>query len=170
MSPERQSAVEILALIAEIRDDLDAMRRLLAQIAELRSRISASSEPDPKEIMSAAGFLHHLYTAMESIAERVVAYLDGTVPTGERWHQELLTRIGLSIPGVRSALVTEHTRSQLARLLRFRHFFRHAYRIDLLWSEVAPLMKDADAIANDFSREVEAFSSALAKTAERMEP
>jgi hypothetical protein len=49
------------------------------------------------------------------------------------------------------------TRSQLSRLLRFRHFFRHAYRIDLLWLELAPLAADLDAIVVAHRADIERF-------------
>ena len=134
---------ELRALHAEILDDLDAVARLAERIEQLCLPLPEKAEPEPTQVMAAAGYLHHLYTAVESIHERIVATLDGYSTRGERWHQELLTLAGVPVEGVRPEVICTQTRVRLSRLLRFRHFFRHAYRIDLLWAEVEPLLSDA---------------------------
>ena len=104
------------------------------------------------------------YTAIEAMGERIVSRVDGTLPTGERWHQELLGRLGVEIPRVRPAVIGAQTRAHLARLLRFRHFFRHAYRIDFLWAEVAPLVTDIEKVVSGFGRDIEAFCEHLERS------
>jgi hypothetical protein len=37
----------------------------------------------------------------------------------------------MAIPGIRPAIFAEHVREALDELRRFRHFFRHAYALDL---------------------------------------
>ena len=65
--------------------------------------------------------------------------------------------MGVEVEGVRPAVLRPPTRAGLARLLRFRHFFRHAYRIDLLWSDVAPILADVGDIATAHRTDVETF-------------
>lgn len=155
MSPAEITKNALLALAAEIRDDLAAIARLLPIV--LQARAAVQKADDPMQIMAAAGYLHHLYTATESIHERVVRLLDGAVPTGERSHHDLLTRVGVEVPGVRPAVLTPTTRARLARLLRFRHFFRHAYRIDLLAEEVLATAAGVELTFADYDQEVQAF-------------
>ncbi len=149
----------ILTLVASVRDDLSALERLRERLAEHLGRLGP--EPIPQDVMAAAGYLHHIYTAMEAIDERIVTTIDGTRPSGEKWHQDLLAVAGIEIPGVRPALLRPETRGRLARLLRFRHFFRHAYRIDYLWAEVKPLVTDIDATVAAFVTDIESFCSHL---------
>lgn len=115
---------ELRALVAEVVDDLAAAQGLIDRLGEVGSRIAQATEPDPCDVMAAAAFLHHLNTAMEAVHERIVRAVDGTTPSAERWHQDLLQRVGLELPGVRPAVLRPSTRAALARLLRFRHFFR----------------------------------------------
>ena len=157
MTPVDPTTADLRVLVAEIRDDLAAIERLAERLADVKLRAAAGSEPPPLEVMAAAGYLHHLYTGMESIHERIVTRVEGAVPSGERWHQELLTRVGVDVAGVRPAVLRPETRAQLARLLRFRHFFRHAYRIDLLWHEVAGLLADVERVVTDYRADVDAF-------------
>ena len=70
------------ALVAELRDDLEAVARLVVRLDELRARIGDDADPEPTDVMGAAGFLHHVYTGMESVHERIVRLVDGTLPAG----------------------------------------------------------------------------------------
>ena len=155
MSPADITKNELLALVAEIRDDLGAVARLVPALLQARKAVEHAG--DPMQIMAAAGYLHQLYTATESIHERIVRLLDGAVPTGERWHHDLLTRVGIEVPGVRPAVLTSVTRARLARLLRFRHFFRHAYRIDLLSEEVLSTAAGIEQTVSDYDQELQTF-------------
>lgn len=171
MTNERQAVGAALrALLAEVRDDLEAVATLTERVAALLAALPVAQEPPPTTVMAAAGYLHHLYTGCEAIHERIVRCLDGHLPQGERWHQELLTLAGLPVPGVRPALLKPETRARLSRLLRFRHFFRHAYRIDLLWQEVEPLLRDAPALMADYEQELMGFCAHLEQTLEAIEP
>jgi hypothetical protein len=156
MSPPTALTTELRALVAEIRDDLEAMSRLREKLLDAQARLTAA-EPSSIDVMAAAGFLHHAYTAMESVHERIVARVDSTVLQGERRHAGLLTRVSVEVPGVRPAVIRPETRARLARLLRFRHFFRHAYRIDLLADEVRGVMTGIGDLIDDYRRDVEAF-------------
>jgi hypothetical protein len=165
MSPSELKEVGLKALVAEIRDDLGAIHRLLDRLSELQQKFQGEAEPDVSEMMACAGYLHHLYTAMESIHERIASQIDGTLPSGERSHQELLSRMGIELSGIRRRVLSPDVRAQLARLLRFRHFFRHAYRMDLLWIEVKPLVFDVPAIAMSYETELESFCAYLEEAA-----
>lgn len=161
MSPNE---IVVRALLAEIRDDLAALDHLVGRIAEIRPRVATLTPPDPVQVMAAAAYLHHAYTAIEAIHERIVVRIDGVRPSGDRSHTELLTLVALDVPGVRPAVIEANTRAQLSRLLRFRHFFRHAYRIDLLWEEIAPLLGDSAATFAAYRHDLDTFCDHLEKT------
>ncbi|MBN1960516.1 MAG: hypothetical protein JW841_06190 [Deltaproteobacteria bacterium] len=164
MSPAEIAKNEILALVAEINDDIDAIKKLLPHLLKVLSSIKQNE--DPVQIMSAAGYLHHIYTAIESIHERIVRIIDGSLPIEERWHQELLTRVGVEVAKVRPAIISSITRARLARLLRFRHFFRHAYRIDFLAEEVINTASDIEETLMQYENELKTFCDHLIKAAD----
>lgn len=79
----------------------------------------------------AALALHHAYCAVESILERIARTVEGDVPTGTRWHRELLDASVLELDGIRPALLSVDSVRGLHDLLAFRHFVRHAYAVAL---------------------------------------
>ncbi len=162
MTPTEISELEIEVLRGEVNADLAALDRISERLVLVVTRVGDLDAPPPEEVMMISGFLHHLYTGMEAIMQRIGQGVDGTVPTGDRWHQELLSRMSVDVRNVRSRLLHEETAAGLARLLRFRHFFRHAYRIDFLWAEVSPLAHDAPSISRRFHEDVVAFMSGVA--------
>lgn len=88
-------------------------------------------EPDEATLALVAISLHHGYGAVESLLERVVKRIEGDVPRGRTWHQDLLRISALELEGIRPALLSDTTARELRKLLSFRHFFRHAYGVDL---------------------------------------
>lgn len=80
--------------------------------------------------------------------------LDGEVPSGSGGHRSLLDR--MVQPGeARPSVLRTETRSALTALLRFRHFLRHAYAVDLDWVKLRPLARSLrstnDLVAADLS-------------------
>jgi hypothetical protein len=71
--------------------------------------------------------LHNCYGAIESALERLIAAVDGTLPTGSAYYADLLRRAATPVPGVRPAMIGGELAADLDRLRRFRHAFRHAY-------------------------------------------
>lgn len=157
MSPSEAAAAALRALAGEIRDDLDAIDRLAARLGEIKPRLCTSPDPAAPDVMAAAGYLHHLYTAAESIHERIAARIDGVRPTGDRWHHDLLSCVAAEVPHVRPAVIGPENHRRLVRLLRFRHFFRHAYRIDLLAAELRSVLDDAEGLVPGYRTDLEAF-------------
>jgi hypothetical protein len=89
------------------------------------------ADAGPPTLAEAAVALHHAYGAIEAALTRIARAIDDGLPEGSDWHQALLHTMGLAIDKVRPAVLRPETRSLLQRLLGFRHFFRHAYAIEL---------------------------------------
>ncbi len=135
MTALEMSEAVIRWLMADLRADLGACE-------EVAARLGATSGPlqDPQADAGARALvaveLHRYYTVLEEAFERVARFLDGHVPSGEGWHRELLRQVSLPVPGVREALVPQKVAADLSHLLSFRHFFRHAYAVELDWSRL----------------------------------
>ena len=81
--------------------------------------------------------MDHAYQAFESILVRLERIAGLAERTGASWHTELLADASLAIPGLRPPLFPTETRGDWDALLRFRHFLRHAYVVDLDPSKLA---------------------------------
>lgn len=75
--------------------------------------------------------LDHAYEAFESFLVRAARGLGLPLPVGDRWHVEILRAFAEEIAGVRPAVVPPEVLDDWEQLLGFRHFFRHAYRVEL---------------------------------------
>ena len=129
MSPDAKASTATLArLLAEITADREALVKRLEDAREGERRLGVTPT-DPGALALAALSLHAWYTGLETIFERVARELDETVPTGDRWHRALLSQMTAEIPGVRPRILAPTLAIELAALLAFRHFFRHAYAV-----------------------------------------
>ena len=104
--------------------------------------------------------LHNLYGAFEQLFEEVARFFENQIE-GIQYHAELIRRMQLEIEGIRPALLSTETASDLDELRRFRHLFRHAYTADLDSDKVAALAAKVVCIQRDFTQDFERFLALL---------
>lgn len=154
MSPRLQR------LRAEIASDLSTFRARISELAALPP-LSTAGRPTLAE---AAVGLHHAYGAIEAALAPIARAVDDGLPEGPEWHQSLLHVMALPIESVRPAVLSRPSLERLQRLLAFRHFFRHAYAVDLDGQRLEALRERAvgllPVIDDDFAR----FDGFLAAT------
>ena len=78
-----------------------------------------------------------MYNGIENVMKQLLFAHGMEMPSGESWHRDLLLRVASE------GLVTESTVEELKRYLAFRHFFSHAYALDLDPDRLEPLVADA---------------------------
>lgn len=153
MSPRLQR------LRAEVASDL----RVFASRVEILASLPQLAVADRPTLAEAAVALHHAYGAIESALSRIARIVDDGLPEGSDWHQALLHTMALAIDEVRPAVLRPKTRSLLQRLLGFRHFFRHAYAIDLDGARLDDLRSCAVAVLPLLSEDLRQFDEFLAE-------
>jgi len=82
-------------------------------------------------IDSAALNLQSFYTGLERIFEQIARGLDQSLPTGENWHQKLLTQISEDVPGLRPAVIDRELVTGLDEFRKFRHVIRNIYTTNI---------------------------------------
>jgi hypothetical protein len=91
-----------------------------------------ATEPDTREKTSHLGYLlHNLYCALEDLLQEVARTFENRLEDPARYHQELLKRLHLEVPGIRPRLLRTPSYHLLNELRGFRHIFRHAYDYEL---------------------------------------
>ena len=74
--------------------------------------------------------LHDFYTGLERLLRHIAVEVDGHVPAGAEWHQELLRQMATRLPRIRPAVFSKETIKRLDEYLRFRHVVRHVYAFE----------------------------------------
>ena len=149
-------------LRAEIRFDREAFGRLVAELRAIEIGPGVGLAPQRAQ---AAVALHHAYGSVESIMARVSRYLEGDVLQGPDWHQALLHAMSLDVEGVRPAVFSPASAEVLRRVLGFRHFFRHAYAVELDAARLAGLRDELVNAAPRIAAEIETLETFLAQVA-----
>lgn len=168
MGPEARATTASLArLLAEIRADRKGLTARLKDSREAQRRL-ASEPKDPAAQAMAGVAIHAWYTGFEAILERVARELDGTVPSGDRWHRDLLYQASAQVPGLRQGIFDSIDVHDLTLLLAFRHFFRHAYAVEFdsvrLGEELMRLQSVAPHVDAALDRFEAFLSSAMSAT------
>lgn len=161
MSPEQQASLaELARLRAEIASDRSALVRCLVDVQGVLEGWRRE-EPGRPHLALAAIALHGWYCALEAALERAARLLDRTVPGGDSWHRELLSQAMTEIPGVRPAILDRDLFPELLRLLEFRHFFRHAYGVDLDPAKLRGNLELAVAVSTPVAEQLDRFEAFL---------
>lgn len=111
------------------------VRRVVGEIEEELQQLAAICEEAaacPRDsttfgLRARGSILHDFYGGVERVFRRIAEEVDGGLPQGDQWHQQLLTRMTIEIREVRLAVVTSGLASRLGDYLRFRHVFRNVY-------------------------------------------
>ena len=161
--PERE---DLLTLIAELTADVELLDALAAKNAQAVARVDsgATAELD----YAALGYtIHNIYSLMEGYGIRVAKTFENHVD-GRTWHQDLIRRMRLEIPGVRPPVWDATTAEHIDELRRFRHVFRHVYesgldprKILLAQEHVAPAIDGLHAAHATFIRRMQALADEL---------
>lgn len=125
-------------LLSEVRFEIEQIDALLESYADLLDHVKAR-EPDLVETTAVASVLHSFYNGIENIFLRISKECGESVPDGDRWHRDLLTRMTGPAAG-RAAVISTDLAQELAEYLGFRHFYRHSYSFFLDWVEMAELV------------------------------
>ncbi len=172
MTPPELAGRELRVLVGEIATVREVLGRLRDELA--RSDPGAGAEPPRDRLALLAVDLHSWSTALESLLLRILAAFEGPPPAGDSSHALVLRAALRDVEGVRPAILASAHREDLDEIRRFRHFFRHAYALDLRYDKMRPslaavLARGADVDA-DLARFVEHVRRLIADIDARPRP
>lgn len=112
--------------------------------------------------LSACGYeLNRFYNVLEKSFERLCGAFENHFEKSGDYHERLLERVSLDLPGIRPRFLPLEHKSQVRELKSFRHFFRHAYDPILRRDRLSELVADACAVSAAFPGWVERFSTMI---------
>jgi hypothetical protein len=133
---------------------LDYRLRIEAEYEAIENTLSALparplSTLSQLEIAGVAALLHNFYNGIENIIKQVFLKKSFPIPQGESWHRDLLLAAG------EKNILSDPLLNNLKRYLAFRHYFSHAYALELFPDRMEPLVKDAVALFSEFKQQID---------------
>jgi len=101
------------------------------------------------ELAGAAALLHNFYNGIENVIRPVFQAKSLKAPEGPSWHRDLLLK------AIHDEIISKSSGAELKRFLAFRHFFSHAYSLELLPEKFEPLVADAPGIFDKLRTEID---------------
>jgi hypothetical protein len=101
------------------------------------------------ELAGVAALLNNFCNGIENIVKQVFQEKSFPIPQGESWHRDLL------LAAAEKNVISDLLLNNLKQYLAFRHYFSHAYALELFPERMEPLVKDAVAVFNGFKQQID---------------
>lgn len=101
--------------------------------------------------------LNRFYNILERGFERICESFENHFEKRGDYHEKLIMRMTLSLPGIRPAFLAVEAVGSLRELKGFRHIFRHAYDLTLVADRLESLVKYAEELAAAQPARIESF-------------
>lgn len=152
-----------LLIQERISIELNKINQAIQQLEIFMIQLNDSSNLIYQEALvnSLALNLHGIYTGIERIFEVIATEIDLSLPTGNKWHRDLLNQMAVNIPDVRKEVITEESRTILDELRRFRHVIRSAYSFQLDKQKVLIVVNDFLNYHHQLIQEIQSFCDYL---------
>ncbi|MEW5804501.1 MAG: hypothetical protein AB1847_20605 [bacterium] len=153
--------------IAILKSEMDRDHRRLNTIFDKfeKSYREFLSLDEYSKLVESAFYVNQMYSAFENMFKNIARTFENNIEQ-DYWHKSLLERIGLDIQGIRPALISEESFQCLNELRAFRHFFHHAYGVDIDKEKFRIVAEEASRIRRLFSEEIKRFFLFLDKLME----
>lgn len=121
----QRTASDCRRLKAELLEDLAQSRQAKSLNERAYKRVQQGSA-DELEVAALGWTIHNLYGLVENACYRIAKFFENHLDS-EAWHQELLDRMKLEIPGLRLAFFNAEAHLLFDELRAFRQVFRNLY-------------------------------------------
>ncbi len=166
MDAEARTALELRRLLRDNEADLAALGAMAGEIASVSARPSPLGE---ETCAFLALKLHAWYTALETILERIARVIEGAPPSGPSSHRDLLRGMTLPLADVRPRVIAPARLGDLAELLGFRHFVRHAYAVSLDEAELRAHASRVARVQSGIESDLAVFASEVTRVIEDLD-
>jgi hypothetical protein len=134
-------AAGLTILLTELAADAD-----VARDAATKATIRVSQD-HPGHLEACAYELSRFYNILERMLERICQECENHLEPRGDYHERLLQRLTLELPGIRPAFLPRECLTQVRELKGFRHVMRHAYDLTLRMDRLSELSQIAESLA-----------------------
>lgn len=144
-------------LISEIKDELELLERVAADIGNVRHEMKGHPELSEVYEESLALKLHNFYTGCERIFHTIAEDMNGGAPSSFEWHKRLLKSMSLAIEGKRPPVISKTTEKELEEFLAFRHVIRNIYGFEIDSERLRGLLEKVKPVFEHFKKDITKF-------------
>lgn len=157
--------VRYRVLSERLKTELDSLEKVVDRVEGAVSRANQKPEDADYFVAAAALDLHGFYAGIERLLELIANEIDGGLPTGARWHRDLLEQMSIEIAQVRPAVLQPDTHKALIEYLEFRHVIRNVYTFELQAGRVKELAEKLRSAFELVQRDLSTFYNLLEELA-----
>ena len=151
-------------LIQRISDERTKIQRTVQGIANALQDIEIIAANHKKYVeRTIASDLAEVYSGIERIFERIAREIDMQMPSGSRWHNDLLEQMAEQRPE-RPPAISPNTLPRLKELLDFRHKVNNIYRDELIYEKAEEHAKPIGDLFATVSKELDTLIAFLTET------
>ena len=154
-------------LISEIRDELEMVERVTADIGNARREMKGRPELRTVYEESLALKLHNFYTGCERIFYTIADDMNGGAPSSFEWHKRLLKSMSLAVEGKRPPVISKTVEKELEEFLAFRHVIRNIYGFEIDSERLHGLLENVRRVFGNFKKDIIKFLGFLKNMAKK---
>lgn len=166
LQKESMPTNKYLALKTHIEDEMIALERSVQTLIKLLAQ--AETIPEIALTPALASYMADFYSGCERICERVAVALDGGLPGGENWHEQLLRQLADSDSDNHPPLWGSSLLLELDKYRKFRHLARHTYNVELKAQRVIELAQSVPSVLAKIREAIVVFNQWLDEKAKRL--
>ncbi|MCL4872197.1 MAG: hypothetical protein KJ063_24830 [Anaerolineae bacterium] len=156
---------EYLQLVARIQQELHDLESVVTRAERGIQATRQRPEDQDLYIDSVALNLHDFYAGLERIFQQIGSTVDGNIPSGHNWHQDLLQQMHMELPELRPSVLSAEAMQMLDEFLRFRHVVRNIYAFQFDPERITRLVSQMRPAWMQVQTELLAFASFLEQVA-----
>jgi HepT-like protein len=153
---------EIVLLKSEINKTIEIIKQIEIFYKSFSQKEFTSIGRTEISAIVIAQIIENFYTAVETLFLRLSQFFENNL-NREKWHKDLLDKMVLQIDGVRDAVISEQSFSELLELMRFRHFKRYYFELKYDWDKLDFLIKKLESQFVKIPDELKKFNLFLDK-------